>query len=115
MSSLIKEARMSDQKRPTPAEFQTYVNESIKKLTDDPDSLEKNERRLLGKLKKSSDAAQQSVKDVQALRNQITQAEARLRSLQLQIENYQGAANAYADELMSLKFDVELTDEEGCS
>jgi len=98
---------MSDQKRPNPEKFQAYLSDSIKKLTEDPDSLEKNERRLLGKLKKESDAAQQSIKDVQALRNQITQAEARLRSLQLQIENHQGAANAYADELLSLKFEDE--------
>jgi polyhydroxyalkanoate synthesis regulator phasin len=101
---------MSEAKNMSQAEVQAYVTEGLKKLAEAPDSLEKNEKRLFGKLKKVSDAAQQAVKDIQGLKGQITQAEARLKSLELQAENYQGAATAYVDELVSAKFGEEPTD-----
>jgi chromosome segregation ATPase len=98
---------MSEQQRPSPQEVQKYIDGAMKRLDEKPDSLEPYERRLLTKIRKSSGAAQQSMKDVQDLKNQITQAEARLRSVELQAESYQGSVNAYIDEVVSLKFNVE--------
>jgi chromosome segregation ATPase len=96
-----------NKKRPDQAIVQNYINEAIKKLEENPSSLEKHERRLLTKFKKVSESAQKAAKDIQDLSNQITQAQARKNSLELQIENLQGSANAYVDELVSLKYDVE--------
>ena len=98
---------MQEPNRPDPKIVQKYIDDAMKRLDENPDSLEKFERRLLSKIRKSSVSAQQSFKDLQDLRNQITQAEARLRSVELQAESYQGQVSAYIDEIVSLKFDLD--------
>lgn len=98
---------MSERPKPSPQEVQKYIDGSMKRLDEKPDSLEPYERRLLAKIRKSSGAAQQAMKDAQDLQNQITQAQARLRSVELQAESFQGSVNAYIDEVVSLKFNLE--------
>lgn len=95
--------------RPNPSakEIQKYIDGAMKRLDENPESLEPYERRLLAKIRMSSGAAQQAQKDIQDLKNQITQAEARLRSVELQAEGHQGAVSAYIDEVVSLKFNLE--------
>lgn len=93
--------------RPTQQEIQRYIDGAMRRFDESPDSLEPYERRLLSKIRKASSAAQQSIKDAQDLRNQITQAEARLRSVELQAEGHQGAVNAYIDEVVTQKFGIE--------
>jgi dsDNA-specific endonuclease/ATPase MutS2 len=93
--------------RPSNTEVQRYIDSAMRKLDESPESLESYERRLLGKIKKASQAAQEAVKGAQDMKNQIAQAEARMRSLELQAENHQGSVNAYIDEIVSVKFNVE--------
>lgn len=102
---------MGTSKKPSQEAVQAYLADGMKKLAESPSSLSKTEKRLLTKLKKTSDAAQQVLKDIQNMKGQISQAEARLRSLELQSENHQGAANAFVDELVSLKFDTDGLEE----
>jgi chromosome segregation ATPase len=97
---------MREIKKPEPAEIQKYLNEGIRRLTEAPNTLNKNERRLLTKFKKVSDSAQSLSKDIQDLGNQIAQAQARKNSLELQVESLHGSINAYVDELVSLKYDA---------
>lgn len=93
--------------KPSNQEVQKYIDGAMKRLDESPGSLEPYERRLLGKIKKASQGAQQSMKDVGDLKNQVAQAEARIRSLELQAENLQGSVNAYIDEIVSVKFNIE--------
>jgi len=93
--------------KPSNAEVQKYLDGALKKLEENPQSLEPFERRLLAKIKKASQSAQQAAKDTLDLKNQIAQAEARLRSLELQAENHQGAVNAYIDEIVAVRFNLE--------
>lgn len=93
--------------RPSNTEVQKYIDSSMRKLEESPDSLEPYERRLLSKIRKASQAAQEAIKSAQDMKNQIAQAEARMRQLELQVESHQGSVNAYVDELVSVKFNVE--------
>lgn len=93
--------------KPSNQEVQKYIDGAMKRLEEKPETLEPYERRLLGKIKKASQGAQQAMKDVGDLKNQVAQAEARIRSLELQSENLQGSVNAYIDEIVSVKFNIE--------
>lgn len=93
--------------RPSGTEVRKYIDSAMKKLEENPKSLEPYERRLLSKIRKSSQAAQQAAKDCLDLRNQIAQAEARMRSLELQTENHQGSVNAYIEEIVYMKFNFD--------
>jgi len=93
--------------KPSTTEVQKYLDYSMRKLEDDPSALEPFERRLLGKIKKASQAAQEAMKGAQDLKSQISQAEARMRMLELQAEGHQGSVNAYIDEVVSVKFNIE--------
>lgn len=93
--------------KPSSAEVQKYLDSSLRKLEEDPSSLEPFERRLLGKIKKAAQAVQEATKGAQDLKSQISQAETRMRSLELQAESHQGSVNAYIDEVVSMKFGIE--------
>lgn len=93
--------------KPSNTEVQKYIDGAMRKLEEDPASLEPFERRLLSKIKKASQGAQEAMKGAQDMKNQIAQAEARMRALELQTESHQGSVNAYVDELVSVKFNVE--------
>ena len=96
---------MSD--RPDPKQVQKYLDQAMKVLEENPESLDKNERRMLLKVKKGSEAAQKADKDIGELKNQVTQAQARIKSLELVTENQQGYVNAYIEQLVEMKFDYE--------
>lgn len=93
--------------KPSNQEVQKYIDSAMKRLEENPEWLEVYERRLLGKIKKSSQGSQQAMKDVGDLKNQVAQAEARIHALELQSENLQGSVNAYIDEIVSVKFNIE--------
>ena len=90
-----------------PREAQRHLSDLVTRAEKLPDSLSRYELRLVTKYKKSADLAQQILKDLQDLDNQIKQGQARFRSMELQAENYQGTVNALVEELMDLKFDSE--------
>lgn len=95
------------QPKPSSTEVQKYIDSSMRKLEENPESLEPYERRLLAKIKKASQAAQEAARGAQEMKSQISQAESRMRIFELQAESHQGALNAYIDELVAVKFDVE--------
>ena len=107
LKHLMPPAPMPPAPKPSNAEVQKYIDASMKKLEENPASLEVYERRLLGKIKKASQAAQEALRGAQDLKNQIAQAEARMRTLELQTESHQGSVNAYVDEIVSMKFNIE--------
>jgi dsDNA-specific endonuclease/ATPase MutS2 len=98
---------MSEQPPVDQKQVQEYIDHGMKMLNENPASLEPHEKRLFTKLSKFSQTTQQAMKDAQDLKNQIEQAQARLRSVELQAENSQGSVNAYVDELVAAKFGIE--------
>jgi chromosome segregation ATPase len=97
---------MSESKKPSQVEVQAYLKESLKTLAESPQKLSKHEFRLLTKFKGASEGINRAQKDFKDLGEQVIQAEARRRSIELQIENMQGAINMAVDELIALKYDT---------
>jgi len=82
-----------------------YVKGLMKKLENDPDSLDNMHRRTLTKAKKAGAIIDQLNKDLSQIRDQIKQGEALLKSKELSLENEVGRHNGLLDLLVSLKFE----------
>jgi len=86
---------------------QAYIQGVLKAAENDPKSLSKEEMRVAGKYRIESQRLQQVQQDISQMRDQIHQAEARLRSLELQAADVQGRATGLLDYLASAKFEEE--------
>lgn len=86
---------------------QAYVQSTLKKMEASPDALTEPERRLCRKYLKYRSIALQLQQDVQTLRNQIEQAEANIRSKELQVADNTGKASMAMEMMISMKFEEE--------
>jgi len=92
-----------------PKQADSYVRQALQQLQGDVNSLTEQERRLLRKYQKYDQMARQAGQDAEQLRSQIQQAEARLRSIELQIVDAQGKAAGFIEYLISAKFEDEAS------
>jgi chromosome segregation ATPase len=96
---------------------QKYVQGVLSALENDPGSLSGTERRFGSKYAEVHGRVRQIEGDLTQLREQVRQAEARIKSLELQHQAESGRAGAFLESLVSLKFDVDPpmlpTSEEG--
>lgn len=81
-----------------------YVNHVLKTLENDPKSLDKHEKRLGSKYRECMTRMQKISKDISDMRNQIEQAQTRLKSMELSLEQEQGRSNGFIEYLVDLKF-----------
>jgi hypothetical protein len=86
---------------------QAYLNGLIQQFDKDKATLTETERRAIFKHKEAAAQAANAAKEAEQLHNQITQAQARLRSLELQMADFNGKSNAHLEFLISLKFEDE--------
>ncbi len=86
---------------------QKYIQEVMTSLENDPSSLTGTERKFGSKYAEVSQRVRQIETDLTQLREQVRQAEARIRSLELQHQAENGRAAAFLESLVSLKFDVD--------
>jgi uncharacterized coiled-coil DUF342 family protein len=84
---------------------QDYLNNVLTLVESSPDKLNPNEKRLGTKLAEARAAVDKVANEIQTLRNQLQQGEARLRSLELQFENGLGKTTGIAEVLLELHFD----------
>jgi len=85
----------------------TYLRELMQKFEQEKDSLDPYVRRLILKYKEAQGRGDKVLQDLDQLRNQIKQAEARVRSLELQAADIQGKATGFLDVLVSMEFEQE--------
>jgi len=86
---------------------EAYAKHVLQKLKTNPDELEEAERRMARKHQKYATLSQNAQQDLKSLQDQIKQAEARIRSLELQAVDHQGKANMALEMLISMKFEDE--------
>lgn len=82
-----------------------YLKSVLQKMKEDPASLSSTENRLAGKYVHHSESTNSIAQDISQMRNQIQQAEARLRSLELQVERESGKAQNCVEILIEMKFE----------
>ena len=90
---------------PSQQQVQQYIQSVLNNLKSSPDKLNKEEIRLATKYQAEITKTNQIYSDIKSFQDQIRQADARLRSLELQLADTQGKANAYLDYLSTLKFE----------
>jgi len=90
---------------PSQQEVQKYIQTVLNNLKSAPDMLTKEERRLGDRYQVEMSHMNQLNADIGSYRDQIRQADARLRSLELQLADSQGKASAYLDYLAALQFE----------
>lgn len=88
-------------------QMEQYVQDTVKALEKDPNSLNAVEKRFGTKYVQSLQRVRAIEGDLTQLREQIRQGEARVRSLELQHQSETGKTSAYVESLVSLKFDEE--------
>ena len=86
-----------------------YANGVMKRLESSPDSLGKHEKRLAMKYQQGKQIMQGLAQEISNVKGRIESDQARLRSLELQIESEQGKCNGFIDYLIDLKFVTEET------
>ena len=82
-----------------------YLRDLHRRFVDNPKALDSWVYQLMVKRQDALDRSGRVSADIQQMHNQITQAEARLRSLELQLQESQGRANGYTDLLIASEFD----------
>lgn len=90
-----------------PKKADAYVRELLQKFEKDRESLDAHTRRLIVKYKEAQQLGDRTLRDLEQMRNQIKQAEARARSIELQVADAQGKAAAMLEILISMKFEDE--------
>jgi chromosome segregation ATPase len=85
----------------------SYLRELMQKFEKEKDSLEPYVRRLLLKYKDAQVKGEKVMQDLDQLKSQIKQAEARVRSLELQAADIQGKVTGFLDILVSMQFEKE--------
>jgi hypothetical protein len=76
----------------SPEVTKAYLDRAIKTFKSDRSNLSSREQRFLTKYYESLGKADRARQDIVNLKNQVTQAEAQIRSLELQAESAQGKA-----------------------
>lgn len=84
-----------------------YVQKLAAQMKTDPNAVGKMERRALTKAAESKERMNNMTQEIRQLRDTVTQAEARLKSLELQLENEVGKHNGMLDLIVSLKFEAD--------
>lgn len=97
------DARMADK----------YLKSVMKKMEDDPASLSLPEKRLVEKHSIHKQKAAQIQRDLDSINSQITQAQARAKSLELQLQGEAAKADNCMEILLSLKFEPDMTEPKG--
>lgn len=83
--------------------LEMYLQLFQQRLEKDPASLTPHEKRLGEKFKTVKEEAVQVAKDIDQLRNQIQQAQARLNSAELELQARQGRARGILDAIVELE------------
>jgi len=83
-----------------PREVRDYIRAVMNTLEKHPDQLDRRTARLAIKYKETTNRLKRCFDDLNGLKNQVEQAQARIRSLELQSENIQGSANTLVEELL---------------
>lgn len=84
---------------------EAYVEEFIRKVDKAPADLSKHELRIGTRFKEARGKADQIGKDITQIKEQITQAEARVRSMELQVQQEVGKANGFLEAILAMAFD----------
>lgn len=95
-----------------PKVVEAYIQDVLARFEDKPDTLEKNERRLLGKHKHAMAELGRLNSEIEQLASQINQAQNRLRETQDKAYDARGKATGIVEALVSLKFDIDPIPEE---
>jgi len=82
-----------------------FVKDLLKRFREDPAQFSKHERRLGTKYEATRDSANRTTGELEQLRNQIIQGEARVRSLELQAQAEFGKAEGFLESLVELTYD----------
>lgn len=90
-----------------PRRADTYLRQLMKMSEDNPERLSPTERRIAGKIRLSQQRSTSINQDLSQLRDQITQGEARVRSLELQAKSEEGKIQALLDFVVEEKFEPE--------
>ena len=88
-----------------------YLQKLNRLFQSNPKALDSWVYQTLVKQHDSQERANRLMSDIEQLRNQIQQAEARFRSLDLQLAEAQGRANGYTDLLIASEFDKAVAPE----
>lgn len=95
---------MTEEEKKDQEQKDKYARTFLNKLDNSPDELTKFEKRLGEKLKEHRSRADQLVQETNQMRDQLKQGEARLRSLELQLESAAGKANGVLETIVELHF-----------
>ena len=85
-----------------------YVNDVISRFLKGGKELGAAETRFASKHVEYRDKAQKHYADIRQLENQIQQAQARIRSLEVQAAGDEGQAVSFLESIVALKFEDEL-------
>jgi hypothetical protein len=86
-----------------------YIKSVVKRMEDDPASLSLPEKRLIERHSAHKQKAAQIQRDLDSINSQITQAQARAKSLELQLQGEAAKADNCMEILLSLKFEPDVT------
>jgi len=89
-----------------------YIKSVMKRMEDDPSSLSLHERRLIEKYSLHKQKAAQHQRDLDSINSQITQAQARAKSLELQLQSEAAKTDNCMEILLSLKFEPDSSQPE---
>ena len=90
-----------------PKKADSYLRELLQKFDKDRNSLDPHTRRLIIKYREAQSKGDRLNHELEQLRNQIQQAEARFRSMELQTADAMGKASGLLEVLVSMKFEDE--------
>ena len=88
-----------------------YVDRLSKALKEDPKSLTDVERRLASRAEANRAAATKCNEEITRLLDQVKQAQARIRSLEVQAESLLGKASGLYESLAVTEFDLDSATE----
>jgi chromosome segregation ATPase len=84
---------------------EAYVEDFIRKVDKAPEELSKHELRIGTRFRSARENADKIGKDITQIKEQITQGEARLRSMELQVQQEVGKANGFLEAILAFNFD----------
>lgn len=98
---------MSEEPKPQidPRMAESYIKDLLQKFEANPTLVSETDRKILTKYKDAASRAEKIGKDMEQLQNQIKQAEARVRSMELQIAETQGRAAGCLEMIVAMQFE----------
>ena len=87
-------------------QIDTYIRKMLSALENDPDSLSSTERQFGAKYAAVVQRVRQIESDLNQIKEQVRQGEARAKSLELQHQSESGRAAGLLEALVSLKFEA---------